>query len=77
MKCCKSGSCTTGPGISSKLRDRHPGVPWAQIVALRNILVHEYFVLDLDQVWTMVERDLPKLQGQIQSILSQEEPGAK
>ncbi|MGA3072288.1 MAG: HepT-like ribonuclease domain-containing protein [Bryobacteraceae bacterium] len=34
-------------GVSQPVRDRHPEVQWPQIVALRNILVHEYFGLNL------------------------------
>ena len=51
--------------MSQSLRDRYPEVPWPQIVALRNILVHEYFGLNLQQVWTMVNKDLPELETQV------------
>jgi len=47
----------------------YPQIPWAQIVAMRNILVHEYFGIDLEEVWTTVERDLPLLKAQITAIL--------
>ena len=36
-------------GVSRFLKERHPEVPWPQIVALRNILVHEYFGVDLEK----------------------------
>lgn len=57
-----------GRCVSQSLRDRHPEVPWPQIVALRNILVHEYFGLNMHQVWTMVEKDLPDLEERIRRI---------
>ena len=38
------------------------------MIALRNILVHEYFGLNLEQLWTMVRRDLPKLDEQMRRI---------
>jgi len=44
------------------------GSAWPQIVALRNILVHEYFGLNLHQVWTMAQKDVPELEKQIQRI---------
>lgn len=56
-------------GISDELRDRHPGVPWRQII-MRTILVHEYFGIDTEIVWSAVERDLPPLQKQVELILS-------
>jgi uncharacterized protein with HEPN domain len=38
-----------------------PEVPWPEIVALRNRLIHGYDTIDLDIVWTIVSADLPKL----------------
>jgi uncharacterized protein with HEPN domain len=55
-------------GVSEALRDRHPEVPWPQIVALRNILVHEYFGINMRQVWIMTQKDLPHLEQQVQQI---------
>jgi len=57
--------------VSPSLKERHPEVPWPQIVALRNILVHEYFGLNMRQVWTVTQKDLPKLEEQIQRIHAQ------
>jgi len=55
-------------GASQPVRDRHPEVQWPQIVALRNILVHEYFGLNLDQIWMMIQKDPPKLEEQVRHI---------
>jgi len=38
---------------------------------MRNILVHEYFGIDLDEVWRTIEEDLPPLKEQIELLLSQ------
>jgi len=46
----------------------HPEVPWAQIIAFRNIVVHEYFRLSLNLIWSIVVNDLPALEVQIQII---------
>jgi uncharacterized protein with HEPN domain len=56
-------------GLGSGFHSAYPEVPWAQIVALRNILVHEYFGIDLEEVWATVQRDLPALKGQVQALL--------
>src|ERR1043165_204160 len=48
--------------ISPDLRESYPGVPWRQIIGMRNVLTHGYFEIDLDIVWSVVERDLGKLQ---------------
>ena len=60
--------------LSPELRDAHPEVPWAQIAAMRNILVHAYFRIDLEEVWSVVSRDLPVLQPQIKAILDELHP---
>jgi uncharacterized protein with HEPN domain len=63
-------------GVSQSLKQRHPEVPWPEIVALRNILVHEYFGLNMYQVWTMIQKDLPRLEEQVQHIRSQIAPNS-
>jgi len=58
-------------GLTQSLKDRHPEVPWPQIVALRNILVHEYFGLNLQQVWMMTQKDLAELEKEVGQILAE------
>ncbi len=60
----------TARGLTSELRGRHPEVPWSQIISMRNILAHEYFGLNLHQVWMVVERELPELQRHIEGIVA-------
>jgi uncharacterized protein with HEPN domain len=57
--------------LSSATRTSYSQIPWSQIIAMRNILVHEYFGLDFDEVWATVERDLPELKRQVEIILQQ------
>jgi uncharacterized protein with HEPN domain len=55
--------------IGNETKEKNPQIPWAQIVAMRNRLVHLYFDIDLDQVWNAVTEDLPALVTQLQEIL--------
>jgi len=47
--------------VSSATRTASPELPWSQLVATRNRLIHGYFDVDLDIVWTIVTVDLPLL----------------
>jgi uncharacterized protein with HEPN domain len=60
--------------LSPELRDRHPEVPWRQIVSVRHRIVHAYFDLDLQIVWTAAADEIPALRLQIASILAHEFP---
>jgi uncharacterized protein with HEPN domain len=48
----------------------HSEVPWARVVAMRNVLVHEYFGVDLNELWNVVERDLPALKTAVERLLT-------
>ena len=48
---------------------QHPELPWAQMRAMRNIAIHEYFYVDLEIVWTTLKNDLPTLKQQIDALL--------
>jgi uncharacterized protein with HEPN domain len=58
--------------LSAELRNLHPGVPWEEIVAMRNILVHQYFGVDLEEVWTTVTADIPRLGQHLARILEEQ-----
>ena len=58
-------------GLTEELRRAHPEVPWRQMVAMRNVLIHGYFDIDVDLVWSVAENDLPKLGAQIRAIVDQ------
>jgi uncharacterized protein with HEPN domain len=59
--------------VSEVYRAQHPVVPWAQMAATRNRIVHEYDEIDLDIVWEVVSRELPELVAQLQ-VFVQDHP---
>jgi len=59
--------------VSNELRDIHTEIPWPQIISMRNLLVHAYFSVDAEEVWSVVERDLPHLKMKVLSILHEEQ----
>jgi uncharacterized protein with HEPN domain len=59
--------------VSSELHAVHSDMPWADIAGMRHRLIHGYFAVDLAIVWATVKRDLPRLEEQVRSILSNAE----
>ena len=49
----------------------HPEIPWREASALRNVLIHEYFGIDLKVVWAVVEKDLPPLKASVLRAVGQ------
>lgn len=47
--------------MSKDYQKAHPEIPWSAIIAMRNTLIHNYFNIDLDEVWSTVQSDLPPL----------------
>jgi len=47
--------------ISKPFQELHPYIPWQQMIAMRNILVHQYFEIDENEIKNTIERDIPLL----------------
>ena len=62
--------------IESDFRALHPQVPWSDIVATRNRLIHEYDQVDLNRIWRIVQDDVPPLIAQLESIIAAAQRGA-
>jgi len=54
--------------VSEDYRTKHPNIPWKNMVALRNRLIHGYFDVDLDIVWDTVHSDLPPVVKQLRKL---------
>lgn len=55
--------------IPSSFRKKYPETPWQNIAGLRDKLIHHYFGVDLNLIYDIVKRDLPKLKKDIEKIL--------
>ncbi|MGD1867251.1 MAG: DUF86 domain-containing protein [Phormidesmis sp.] len=56
---------------SAELKGTHQNIPWESIVGFRNLVVHEYFRVDMNVVWEVVTNDLPVLKLQMEKALTQ------
>jgi len=55
--------------LGRDFHQQYPVAPWQQIVAMRNILIHEYFGVDTREIWRTVERDVPRLKHAVADLL--------
>ena len=54
--------------LSEEFRLQHRGIPWREIIGMRNVLIHGYFDVDWQQVWVASGRDVPNLLRELRSI---------
>ena len=55
--------------VPDTIRQVYPGVDWAKISGLRDILIHQYFGIDVVIIWDIVQNKIPDLRRQISNIL--------
>jgi len=47
--------------LSKDFINSHPEIPWVQVIAVRNIVAHGYWQLNMEQIWQAVVMDIPKI----------------
>ena len=55
--------------LSRKFIEEHPAIDWDAIEGLRHVLVHDYYQVNLEMVWQIIEKDLPDLKGFLSGII--------
>jgi uncharacterized protein with HEPN domain len=58
--------------IPQAVRARHPQVEWSEIAGFRDIAVHEYFGIDEDILWDIIQNEVPSLLAQLTQIIARE-----
>ena len=54
--------------VSAAMKAKRPDVDWKAIAGFRNILVHDYLGVDLEEVWNIVMRDIPALKAAVAAL---------
>lgn len=57
--------------VSAETKEAHPELPWAEMAATRDRLIHGYFSVDLDIVWQIARHDLPQVIEQIKLLVEE------
>jgi len=55
--------------IPSEIRDNYSNIEWRKIAGLRDVLINDYFGVDLEIVWNIIENKIPKLKITMEDIL--------
>ena len=55
--------------IPDDLREEYSEVPWKRIIGLRNIVIHEYFGVDFENIWKIITENIPETKPYIEQIL--------
>ena len=66
-----------GRQVSREFSDRHPEIPWADIIGMRHKVVHDYLGVDEDIVWQVVTEDLPGLVALLEPLVPPIPPAPK
>jgi len=54
--------------LPDEFKESHSDIEWYKIIGLRHRIVHEYFGVDLDIVWRILQKDLPELRRSLSGI---------
>ena len=55
--------------LGTELKEAYPDIEWRKIAGFRDVLIHDYLRVDLEEVWLIVANDLPKLKEKIEQIM--------
>jgi uncharacterized protein with HEPN domain len=62
--------------IPIEIRTQNENIPWRQLIATRNRIVHDYLGLDNDVLWSIIQTDIPQLLHDLQKLSSGSPPSA-
>ena len=58
--------------LPSEVRLKYPQVEWADMAGMRDVLIHHYFGIDYDIVWSVLQQEIPELHHELQRIIALE-----
>ncbi len=58
--------------LSKDFREQHSAISWKEIAGMRDIIIHDYDEIDFDEVWTVINENLPQLLSYIEPLILSE-----
>ena len=58
--------------VSPQTQKKYSHIPWRELAVLRNLVIHQYDAVDINQVWDTTQNKLPPLVGQLSNIVPPE-----
>ena len=58
--------------VPKRIRDKHPHLEWREAAGFRDVLIHDYFGIDVESVWETVTRNIPVLKVHLADVLQAE-----
>ena len=63
--------CEAEKHVYDELREKHSIIPWRQVAGLRDVLIHDYMGVDIDEIWNIVEKELPTLKKKVGEMIEE------
>ncbi len=57
--------------LPSTIRERKPELPWSRIAGFRDVLIHDYPSVSMEEVWNVIQQSLPALKAAVEDLLSE------
>ncbi len=54
--------------LSPTIKEKHNSIPWKEIIGTRDKIIHHYFGIDLEIIWTIIKKELPALKKEMEKI---------
>ncbi|MFN3407341.1 MAG: DUF86 domain-containing protein, partial [Caldimicrobium sp.] len=57
--------------LPEEVYQKYSDIPWKNIIGLRNVIIHGYFIVDLEIIWKIIKDQIPQLKERLKAILEE------